>query len=167
MQIGLVPCAAKWRLALRRRISAIIARRCVCSHGGVYIYIADNGTYGMRRLLKDLIIGVWSGIEDCLRVFGSAASDCVGGQWHLRNCLDVLWACDWTMTTRMRWMLPRLFFCWPGFFGGILGLIMMGVWVFFLIWRCCAENHPFPALGSSRVFSWLDDPACALCRTSK
>ena len=30
---------------------------------------------------------VWSGIEDCLRVFGLAASDCVGGQWHLWHVL--------------------------------------------------------------------------------
>ncbi len=31
-------------------------RNKVCSHGGVYIYIADNGTYGMRRLIKDLLL---------------------------------------------------------------------------------------------------------------
>ena len=31
-------------------------RNKVCSHGGVYIYIADNGTYGMRRLIKGLLL---------------------------------------------------------------------------------------------------------------
>ena len=58
MQIGLVPCAAKWRLALRRRISAIIARRCATRFVAMvaYIYIADNGTYGMQRLIKDLLL---------------------------------------------------------------------------------------------------------------
>ena len=57
MEIGLVPRAAKWRLALRRRISAIIARRCARSLVAM-VALADNGAYGMRRLLKDLIIGV-------------------------------------------------------------------------------------------------------------
>ena len=67
----------------------------------------------------------------------------------------------------MRRMVSHLFFCLEWFlwmcFGVDCGLC---VGCFPDLW-CCAETPPFPALGSTCVFSRFDDPACALSRTSK
>ena len=52
--------------------------------------------------------------------------------------LDVFWSWLWSVCGVFSW------------FGGVV-----------------RKTPPFLALGSSCVFSWLDDPACALSRTSK
>ena len=84
----------------------------------------------------------------------TVASIWIGGKWlrwrpmPFMACLDELWS-ERTMATWMRRMLSRLFFVWSWW------------------WSVYGVLYPSLALGSSCVFSWFDDPACALSRTRK
>ena len=150
----------------------MIARQCATRFVAMvaYIYIADNGTYGMRRLIKDLLL---CGIGD----FKGVTNDWFGGDcsclWILRlmRFEFLLAACVVAMIGRWKrgcgeWCLICSFclewFLWMCF-GVDCGLC---VGCFPDLW-CCAETPSFPALGNTCVFSRFDDPACALSRTSK
>ena len=64
----------------------------------------------------------------------------------MNNCASRLFGVEGKLLVLM---LSRLFFlAW--FLWGVDYGVGYGV---FLIWRCCAENHPFAALASSLVFS--------------
>ena len=172
MQIGLVPCAAKWRLALRRRISAMIARQCATRFVAMvaYIYIADNGTYGMRRLIKDLLLcGIgdfkeWQMIDLVVTAVACEFWGSCGVSFYWRPVL-LQWLGDGNVDAANGVsfvLLFGVFFCWMCF-GVDCGLC---VGCFPDLW-CCAENPSFPALGNTCVFSRFDEPACALSQTSK
>ena len=150
----------------------MIARQCATRFVAMvaYIYIADNGTYGMRRLIKDLLL---CGIGDFK-------------EWQMIDLVVTAVACEFWGSCGVSFYWRPVLLQWLGdgnvdAANGVSFVLLFGVvsldvfWSW--LWSVCGvfswfggvvrKTPPFLAFGSSCVFLWLDDPACALSRTSK